>query len=122
MTNSEHKWAVVEAGGKQHVARVGKKIVINQIENKEGEVMTFADMLTKQPVQLKVIRHFLGEKVNGLKFKNKVRYLKRYGHRQHLTELEVVSLVATQQQKPEPKKAAVKPKTTKAPVNKVKNV
>lgn len=115
MSNPEHKLAVVSAGGKQHVVRAGKKIVVNQVAEKEGTTLSLSDQLSDQQVQLKVLRHFLGEKISGLKFKNKVRYLKRYGHRQKLSELEVVSLGASV--KAEPKKTVAKPKTVK----KVKN-
>ncbi len=115
MSNSEHKLAVVTAGGKQHVVRAGKKITVNQVADKEGATISLKDQLSNQQIQLKVLRHFLGEKVSGLKFKNKVRYLKRYGHRQQLSELEVVAIGAVA--KTETKKPVAKAKTTK----KVKN-
>lgn len=119
MTTNEHKLAIVNAGGKQHVARVGKKIIVNQVAEKEGDSLNLTDVLTNQPIQLKVVRHFLGDKVNGLKFKNKVRYLKRYGHRQKLSELEVISF--NEKPKAEPKKAEAKPKAVKKASKKEKN-
>src|SRR5688572_21153307 len=96
--NLDKSWAVIKAGGKQHVAHVGTKIVVNRVEQEEGSSIDSVDELTKDAVSLKVVRHFLGKKVNGLKFKNKVRYLKRYGHRQPLSELELVSIGEKKQQ------------------------
>lgn len=116
--NLQNQVAVISAGGKQHLARIGEKFAVNQVTQAEGLTITATNELTKQPVQLKVVKHFLGEKVNGLKFKNKVRYLKRYGHRQPLTLLELVSFG-------EPKKAEAKAKATTKTVKptpkKVKN-
>lgn len=121
---SEKNWAVIKAGGKQHVAQVGSKIIINQIKDEEGSTINSNNELSKELVSLKVLRHFLGKKINGLKFKNKVRYLKRYGHRQPLTELEVISIGSA---KPKAEAASKeKPTTTKKAaakkaVKKVKN-
>jgi len=121
---SEKNWAVIKAGGKQHVAQVGSKIIVNQIKDEEGSTISSVNELSKEQITLKVIRHFLGKKINGLKFKNKVRYLKRYGHRQPLTELEVVSIGSTKPQSETPAKekatTAKKPAAKKA-VKKVKN-
>jgi large subunit ribosomal protein L21 len=117
MGNLEHKLAVVTAGGKQHLVYAGKKITVNQVSEKEGATISLKDELSEQPIQLRVLRHFLGEKVRGLKFKNKVRYLKRYGHRQKLSQLEVVSIGPTD--KTESKKPAAK--TRAKTVKKAKN-
>lgn len=113
---TETTWAVINAGGKQHVARVGSKIIVNQVKEKEGETIRSVNVLDSSPVSLKVIRHFLGEKVRGLKFKNKVRYLKRYGHRQQLSTLEVISIGESTplKEKAPAKTKAVKPKSVKS--------
>lgn len=115
--------AIIDLGGKQHVVSRGSKIQVNRLETKEGEMITAKDILTGATIQLKVVNHFLGKKINGLKFKNKIRYIRHYGHRQHLTALEVL---ATDTAKPKaeskaadkpavkkvaPKKAAVKKET-----------
>ena len=89
-TNSEV--AIIAVGGKQHLVRVGAKISVNRLEVNEGDTLKETDLLKKLPVTLKVISHELGKKINGLKFHRKVRYTRRYGHRQHLTSLEVTSI------------------------------
>jgi large subunit ribosomal protein L21 len=86
--------AVIELSGHQYVVAVGEKVALNKLDKAEGETFVTTDLLDGIGVELKVIRHFLGKKIRGLKFKNKIRFIRRYGHRQDLTELEVVSLGA----------------------------
>lgn len=110
---TESKWAVIEVGGKQHLVAVGSRIVANRVAEGEGETVTVKGMLDQRPVELRVTAHLLGPKINGLKFKNKIRYLKRYGHRQQLSTFEVISIgskkeTATEKETPEKKKPAKK--------------
>lgn len=96
--------AIVSLGGKQHLVSQGAKFVVNKLDSVEGEILNLPDMLSDRTVQAKVISHQQGKKVNGLKFKAKTRYFKRYGHRQQETTVEVISLDATVQK---PKAEAV---------------
>jgi|SRR3989344_6774302 len=84
--------AIISLGGKQHLVSQGATVVVNKLDSKEGEVLNLPDMLSNRTVQARVISHQLGKKVNGLKFKAKTRYFKRYGHRQTETTVEVVSI------------------------------
>jgi len=88
------KRAVINLGGKQHLVEVGQKINVNRLTDQEGAVLEVQDVLTQTPVKLKVLSHLLGVKIRGLKFKNKVRYTRHYGHRQHLSTVEVSSIGA----------------------------
>ncbi|MEK7202531.1 MAG: bL21 family ribosomal protein [Patescibacteria group bacterium] len=97
--------AIVSLGGKQHLVSQGAKVVVNKLDSVEGEILNLPDMLSDRTVQVKVMSHQLGKKVNGLKFKAKTRYFKRYGHRQQETTVEVISLDATVQ-KPKVKPVA----------------
>ncbi|MEX2361856.1 MAG: bL21 family ribosomal protein [Patescibacteria group bacterium] len=85
---------VIELGGKQFVAEPGSRIIVNQLDSQDGETIVTKDLLSGKEVKLKVLKSFLGDKVHGLKFKNKVRYTRRYGHRQQLTQLEVMGETA----------------------------
>lgn len=87
-----HNRAVIALGGKQHLVSTGTHFQTNRLTNKEGESVELKDILTGQPVKVKVVSHLLGKKINGLKFKNKVRFIRHYGHRQQLSALEVVSI------------------------------
>lgn len=117
MTNkdtNENKM-IIELGGKQHLAETGDRIVVNQNNSKEGEMVVAKDLLNGNDVNLKVIKNFLGKKINGMKFKSKSRYTRRYGHRQHLMMLEVIG---SKKNVSVPKKATAKPKTKKDPIEK----
>lgn len=103
---------VIEAGGKQHFVAEGNRITVNRLAAKEGEMIDTPSLIDETPVTLLVKTHSLGPKINGLKFKNKVRYLKRYGHRQPQTILEVVSIGKKIAPKAEKKVAAPAKKTT----------
>jgi large subunit ribosomal protein L21 len=96
------KVAVVEMGGKQHLVFSGTQLTVEKLANKEGETIKTKDLLGGSELSFKIISHKLGKKVNGLKFKNKIRYLKRYGHRQQLTVIEAVETTI---------KSSVAPKT-----------
>ena len=111
--------AIISLGGKQHLVSQGATVVVNKLDSKEGEVLDLPDMLSNRTVQAKVVSHQLGKKVNGLKFKAKTRYFKRYGHRQSQTSVEVVSIGAASQKATETAKPTVK-KTT--PAKKVTSV
>ena len=82
--------AIVSLGGKQHLVSQGTRFVVNQLANNVDETLDLPDLLSTRVVQVKVISHQLGKKINGLKFKAKTRYLKRYGHRQPESTIEVV--------------------------------
>jgi large subunit ribosomal protein L21 len=84
--------AIVSLGGKQHLVSQGATVVVNKLDAVEGEILDLPDMLANRTVQAKVLSHQLGKKINGLKFKAKTRYFKRYGHRQRETTVEVISL------------------------------
>lgn len=118
MAENETKWAVIELGGKQHLVSSGAKIQVNQVEKAPAETITLSSLLDQTPVTLKVLEHFRGEKIHGLKFKNKVRYLKHYGHRQNLSSLEVVS-IGKSEPKAVVKEMVVKEKTAPKAVKKV---
>jgi large subunit ribosomal protein L21 len=91
---SDMDWAVVESGGKQHLVAAGTRVIVNRLSAKEGDILTLKSLLDETPVAVRVLAHQRGVKINGLKFKSKTRYMRRYGHRQEQTVLEVVSIGA----------------------------
>lgn len=112
MVSENKKVAIISAGGKQHLVEVGSVVTVNRLSQKEGETIELIDLLQNEPVAVKVIAEKLGTKINGLKFKNKVRYMRRYGHRQRQSVLEVLSIGASQKAK-KSETAAETPKVTK---------
>lgn len=80
---------IIEVGGKQHLVTAGARVTANRSPLEVGATLDAVNILNGSKVQLTVAAHTFGPKINGLKFKNKVRYLKRYGHRQGQTVFEV---------------------------------
>ncbi len=115
---AENSWMIVETGGKQHFVAAGSRVIVNRIDTEVGQTISAKNLLDDQMVSLTVVAHTFGPKINGIKFKNKTRYLRRYGHRQPQTVLEVGSDTATKaktekvvksaESKPKPKKATTK--------------
>ena len=82
---------VIAAGGKQYVVYVGKILKIEKTSHKPGDVMEFDDLLNHgQKVNARVVEIARGKKVSILKFKPKTRYMKRLGHRQTYSTIEII--------------------------------
>ena len=99
------KIAVVKTGGKQYKVKAGDKVKVEKLDVEEGKAIKLDTLLIadgdnveigtpqlKEQVEAKVIRQFRDKKIRVVKYKNKTRYCKVYGHRQHLTELEVTKV------------------------------
>ncbi len=104
---------IIEAGGKQHFVTAGSRVTANRVPLEVGATLQATNLLDGAPVSLTVVAHSFGPKINGLKFKNKVRYLKRYGHRQALTVFEVDGSAKPKEVTPAKTPAKAKPKTAK---------
>ncbi len=95
--------AVIETGGKQYLVKAGDKLKIEKLDAEEGKKLTFEPLLvadesdkdakvgTPTVAGAKVTATVLGEgrgrKVEVVKYKPKIRYKKKAGHRQHYTEI-----------------------------------
>ncbi len=98
--------AIIETGGKQYKVEKGTILDIERIEGKEGEAVTFDNVLLtsdketkvgtptvdKAKVSGKIVSHFRGEKIVVFKMKAKKRYQKTQGHRQELTKIEITDI------------------------------
>lgn len=102
-------YAVVESGGKQYVARSGETIDVDRLSLKEGDKVSFDKVLlvaddgsaqVGSPVVEgamvvgHVIEEFKGPKIIVFKYKPKIRYRKRKGHRQWYTRVAIDDVVA----------------------------
>jgi large subunit ribosomal protein L21 len=98
------KVAVLEAGGKQFVAREGQAIEVDRIQATIGEPVELKDVLLVvdgpeirvgtpivegAAVEARVLDHLRGPKVIVFHYIPKERYRKRRGHRQMLTRLAI---------------------------------
>ncbi|HEY4528578.1 MAG TPA: 50S ribosomal protein L21 [Candidatus Paceibacterota bacterium] len=99
--------AVFTTGGKQYRVKKGNKVKIEKLsgDHKEGDKLTFDQvLLVEEPfilgkpliegasvtATLKKISRY--KTVDVVKYKQKSRYFKRYGHRQPYFEIEIDSI------------------------------
>lgn len=102
-------YAVIETGGKQHRVTVGQQLQVEKIEAEAGASVTFDKVLlvgegesvaVGQPyvksakVSAKIIEQGRGKKINIIKFKRRKHHMKRQGHQQLLTKLEIIDISA----------------------------
>ena len=107
------KYAIIKTGGKQYKVKVGDKIKIEKIEANEDQTIELQEVLlifdedkgeindlkigqpavSKALVKVKVIEQGRAKKVDVIKYKPKIRYKKKYGHRQPYTKIEVLEIV-----------------------------
>jgi len=103
-------FAIIEIGGKQYNIREGAIINVEKLVGKSGDTVAIdrvfltSDGETSrigQPyvsnavVKATIVREFRGKKTTVLKYKPKVRYRKKFGHRQTMTQLKVTSISAS---------------------------
>jgi len=98
--------AVIKTGGKQYLVQPGDKIKVEKIDKKEGEEISFSDVLlveksnkveigapfVKAEVLAKILSHGKAKKVIIYKYKAKKRESRKIGHRQPYTEIEIVGI------------------------------
>ena len=102
-------YAVIATGGKQEKVAEGQRLDVELLGIDEGESVTFtpvllvdgdrvlatADDLKGAQVEARVVGSAKGPKIIGFKYKNKSRSRKRWGHRQHYSTIEIVSITAS---------------------------
>jgi len=102
-------YAVIQTGGKQYRVSEGSTLKVEKIAADEGasieldKVLMIADgddvkvgapYVDGSKVTATVKSHGRGKKVNIIKFKRRKHHMKRQGHRQAFTELEVTGISA----------------------------
>ncbi len=121
-------YAVIQTGGKQYRVSEGDKLRVEKLGADEGasieldkvllvadgdDVTVGAPYVDGVKVAATVKAHGRGKKVKIIKFKRRKHHMKRQGHRQWYTELEITSIGAGG--KVTTKKAAPKAAEEKAP-------
>lgn len=102
-------YAVIEAGGKQYRVEEGNLLKVERLRAEPGAAVTLDKVLlvgdgstTKigtptvsgATVKATVVAHTKGKKILVMKFKSKVRYRRRRGHRQSYTTLRIDKIEA----------------------------
>ena len=125
-------YAIVEIAGQQFKVAKDQKVYVNRLATEEGKKVAFDNVLligdgdkvtvgapaiNGAQVGAKVVKHFRGDKVVVFKKKRRKGYRVKNGHRQHLSEIVIESIVASgakKAAKAETKAAAPKAEAKKA--------
>ena len=113
-------YAIVVSGGQQHRVSVGETVRVNRLPHelgtavdldevlllsRKGEVKLGTPLVPGAKVVAKVVDHGRDDKITVFKYKSKVRYRRKTGHRQHYTDLAIEKINAGRSRA---KKAATK--------------
>ena len=102
-------YAIVETGGKQYRVQPGDTIAVERLTGEPGDTLDLGRVLlvggdggqthvgapevADAVVRAEVVEHARGEKIIVFRYKSKVRYRRKTGHRQHYTKLVVDEIV-----------------------------
>lgn len=81
--------AVIQTGGKQYLVAEGQTILVEKVVADDKQSISFPDLLSGKTVTAVVVAERRAPKIDVRKFKSKVRYLRRHGHRQQLTQIRI---------------------------------
>jgi large subunit ribosomal protein L21 len=126
------RYAIIESGGKQFVAREGETIDVDRLTAEPGQKLQLREVLLVvdgsqvrvgtplvdgASVAARVVEQRQGPKVMVFRYKAKERQRRRTGHRQQLTRLAVerIEVPGMQAEPDEPKPAARKSRAAKQP-------
>jgi len=99
--------AVIKTGGKQYLVSPGQKIKIEKINKKEGDEITFKEVLLLEKgkkleigtplvkeakVIGKVLKQAKAKKIIVFKYQRKTRYKLKKGHRQPFSEIVILKV------------------------------
>src|ERR1700694_2400723 len=103
-------YAIVETGGKQYRVKPGDTVAVEKLTGEPGEILDLDRVLliagngdgetrvgspgvAGAVVRAEVLAHFRGEKIIIFRYKSKVRYRRKTGHRQSLTRLRITDIL-----------------------------
>jgi large subunit ribosomal protein L21 len=103
-------YAIVETGGKQYRVKTGDTIAVERLSGEPGETLELGRVLLVAGnadgetrvgtpgvagaiVRAEVVEHARGEKVIVFRYKSKVRYRRKTGHRQSLTRVRITDIL-----------------------------
>jgi large subunit ribosomal protein L21 len=103
-------YAIVETGGKQYRVKPGDTIAVERLSGEPGEELELGRVLlvagngdsstrvgspavSGAVVRAEVVEHGRGEKIIVFRYKSKVRYRRKTGHRQSLTRVRITDIL-----------------------------
>jgi len=100
-------YAVIKTGGKQYIVEPGQVLKVEKLNLPEGSEVELPVLMVRdengvkvgkeaEPYKVKatIVRHGKGKKIIVFKYKAKKHYQRKYGHRQHFTELQINEIVS----------------------------
>ena len=119
-------YAIIAHSGKQYHLKPGLKFNLEKITDEVGKELKLGNVLMCQDdklhvgtpyvegkaVLVRVLEHGRGEKLNIIKFKRRKHHMKRQGHRQAYTRLEVLAIGDEKKLKAPKVEKKEKPKTS----------
>lgn len=103
-------FAIVQSGGKQHRVEPGQVIEVEKLAVEEGQTVELNEVLLVSDesgvrhgrplvdgarVVGRVVKQTRGPKIIVFKYKPKVRYRKKTGHRQAITRIAIENIVSS---------------------------
>lgn len=101
-------FAVIATGGKQYLVKEGDSLRIEKIEGAKGDAVDFDKVLLiaeddgskvevgtphlSAKVKAEILEQAKADKVSVVKYKAKIRYRKRVGHRQFFTKVKITKI------------------------------
>lgn len=101
-------YAVIRSGGKQYTVRPGDTLNVEKLNGDAGASIDLTDVLliadggtlnvgtptvAGATVRAEIVEHGKDKKIIVFKYKPKIRYRKKTGHRQQYTKLRVTDIV-----------------------------
>src|SRR5207237_2727621 len=102
-------YAIVETGGKQYRVKPGDTVAVERLTGEPGESLDLGRVLLVAGngdqarigspgvegavVRAELVEHIRGEKIIVFRYKSKVRYRRKTGHRQSLTRLRIMDIL-----------------------------
>lgn len=106
--NNISMFAIIKTGGKQYKVEKGDVLRIEKIDKKTGNIVTFNEVLLvsddkkkisigmpkvkEAKVEAKILEQGRAKKVEVVKYKPKIRYKRKKGHRQPYTKIEITAI------------------------------
>ena len=98
-------YAVIATGGKQYRVEEGQRVIVERLAGGAvdvelapvmvvdgDDIRATPEALAGSTVTVRVIGGVKGPKVRGFTYKNKSNQRRRWGHRQHLDEIEITRI------------------------------
>ncbi len=98
-------YAVIATGGKQYTVEEGQRVLVERLGAPDtdveltplllvdgDDVLATPEDLAGTTVTARVVGDAKGPKIRGFTYKNKSNQRRRWGHRQHLAEIEITSI------------------------------